>query len=412
MTKSKKRILFFIPTFPVASETFIEREVYKLVERNQLDIEVVALNSAGEFNYRELEFKAKYAKLKFSDVALGLISFLLGHPTRLLKAFNYSRQNNKKSFLLNIYMVLKAVGYAYVLKTISAQQLHAHFFSEASTLGFLIAILLDIKFSMSGHAKDVFGLGEHGPELIKQKVSYSEFVVLCNKRAYLSCLSQVGEEDRTKVYIEHHGVDFSVLTKLKLFSKTPDSYEWDIFFQGRYVEKKGLIYLLTAVKTLADQNVFVKLAIVGFGKGYEQYQNYVNTYGLNDRIYFVNLGKAISNDALLLEMNKAKIIVSPNIDASGDSDGVPNIILEAGMLSKPVITTNAGSIEELVINGESGLIVDQKDSNQIATAILKLRADSSLGARIGFKLHELVKANFDLDINITKLEKLLLGTAD
>jgi glycosyltransferase involved in cell wall biosynthesis len=76
--------------------------------------------------------------------------------------------------------------------------------------------------------------------------------------------------------------------------------------------------------------------------------------------------------------------------------GIPNVLVEASAARVAVITTRFGSVEELVRDGETGLLVPARDPAALAEAILGLAADDSRRQRLAEAGHRLVAEQFDL----------------
>jgi colanic acid/amylovoran biosynthesis glycosyltransferase len=400
------KVLFLIPAFPVASETFIEREIRELYRRDKIKVQVVSFHKAAEFNFAELSEITHYVKLQLGDIARGELFFLVKNPKVLMNTLALVLQTSP-NVIANMYLWLKSVGYAYKLRDYDFDQLHAHFFSQPSTIGLVIAMLLNKKFSVSGHAKDVFDTAKSSdskPQLIKQKMRYARFAVLCNYKAMLACQSKTDISDTNKVHLLYHGVDLSAQ-----IAEDVSPSESRLYFVGRFVQKKGLIYLLEAAKIIKEHIVKFRLFIAGYGPDYAFLKNFVLSNDLIKEVEFVNDNRGIDNATSLNYMNHASIVVVPAIDIdSGDSDGIPNVILEAGMLRKPVITTDAGSITEIVKSGYNALVVQQKNEQELAAAIMQLLADPKMQRSLGQNLRQVVESKFDLAKNITRLEDLFV----
>ena len=58
-------------------------------------------------------------------------------------------------------------------------------------------------------------------------------------------------------------------------------------------------------------------------------------------------------------------------EADGDRDGIPNVLVEALAMGVPAVATRVSSIPEIVIEGETGLTVDQEDSEALSVAVIK-----------------------------------------
>jgi glycosyltransferase involved in cell wall biosynthesis len=76
--------------------------------------------------------------------------------------------------------------------------------------------------------------------------------------------------------------------------------------------------------------------------------------------------------------------------------GVPNVIIEALAASHAVVTTRFGSVEELIRDGETGLIVPPRDPQALADALERLATDPTLRRRLADAGHERVCREYDL----------------
>ena len=188
-----------------------------------------------------------------------------------------------------------------------------------------------------------------------------------------------------------------------------DKSKFHVLYAGRFTEKKGIEYLLEAMLISQNSNPDIILHIIGYGSDYEKYKKFVSVNNLNLNVQFINDGKGSSNTDLIKYIKAVDVFAMPSIETqNGDSDGIPNTILEVGYCKKPLITTNAGSITEVVEHGKSGLIVQQRSAKDIAEAILKIKNDRELADKLSLSLSSIVESNFDIFTNVKKLETLLL----
>lgn len=78
-------------------------------------------------------------------------------------------------------------------------------------------------------------------------------------------------------------------------------------------------------------------------------------------------------------------------------EGIPRVLLEAGICARAVITTKVPGCTDVIVHGENGWLVPPRDPQSLAAAILHLLADEKLRHRLGARLAQDVKANFSLD---------------
>jgi glycosyltransferase involved in cell wall biosynthesis len=87
----------------------------------------------------------------------------------------------------------------------------------------------------------------------------------------------------------------------------------------------------------------------------------------------------------------------------GDRDGLPNVLMEAQSQSLAVLSTRAGAIDELIVDGESGLLVAQGDCDALAGGLARLIGDPGLRARLGAAGAARLASYFSLDRGIDRL---------
>lgn len=398
---NKKRILYFVPTFPVLSETFIEREISKMVALGNVDITVIALakgrgsmtaNSERVTVFRRLDWQACIKATKY---------FLL-KPFSLLqiltRTFGIASFNPK-----NFYVFLKAVGYAQIFEEYKPEHIHVHFLSEPSTIVLVVSQILDVPFSVSGHAKDVFLTGT----LISQKVDKAKFVTICNTFAYNKCLEILHTTSNNKVHKIFHGIDPKTFEGISKLIK-PNRI---VLFMGgtRLVEKKGIKYMIEACRILKDMHIDFQLDLVGFGEMANEIIDLVVKQNLGDVVNIHGGGKGMPFEEVVEYYKMADIFLLPSIEASnGDTDGVPTVVIEAAMSKLPVISTNAGGVSDL-IDSSNGIVVPQRDAKAIADAVITLIQNPDLRKTLGQKAYDKAVITFDLDKNIKQLEALLVA---
>ena len=105
----------------------------------------------------------------------------------------------------------------------------------------------------------------------------------------------------------------------------------------------------------------------------------------------------------------ANVFVLPSvIDPDGGMDNLPTVIMEAMATGLPVVSTNVGGIPEMVIENETGFLVQPGDIAAIAGAIQTVINDCSLAARVGHAGYERAKGLFSIKKNVRELSTLLM----
>jgi glycosyltransferase involved in cell wall biosynthesis len=91
------------------------------------------------------------------------------------------------------------------------------------------------------------------------------------------------------------------------------------------------------------------------------------------------------------------------VDPEGDRDGLPTVLLEAMALGTPVISTRVAGIPEMIDDGHTGLLVDERDAPALADAIAAVLDSPALQARLRAGALERVQRDFSLTGNVRRL---------
>ena len=106
------------------------------------------------------------------------------------------------------------------------------------------------------------------------------------------------------------------------------------------------------------------------------------------------------------QSNIEKVLSAADIVVlTSDNEGTPLSLIQAGMAGLPVVTTNVGSVPEIVLDGVTGIITDL-DMQEIANALEKLATDKALQERLGLAAQEFTLANFGVERLVHDHEEL------
>ena len=160
--------------------------------------------------------------------------------------------------------------------------------------------------------------------------------------------------------------------------------KFKILFVGRHIERKGIRYLIEAAKYLPRDKFEIR--IVGGGDLTEQLKKQAAL--LDERretkdertqsASIIFTGK-LSPEDLANEYRTANVFTLPAIvDSKGDTEGLGVVLIEAMELGLPIVASNVGGIPDVVIDGESGILVPEKDPEALADAFKRLEENPSL----------------------------------
>ena len=150
---------------------------------------------------------------------------------------------------------------------------------------------------------------------------------------------------------------------------------------GRMVDKKGFRYLLEAAPAILRDRPDVRLVLGGQGDLLEEHRAQASSSGVGDRILFPG---GLSHPRVLELLAAAEVFAMPSVrDAAGNIDGLPVVVLEAMAAGTPVVATDLAGMPLAVVDGETGLLVPEKDPQALARAIGRLLDDPARARTLG-----------------------------
>jgi len=205
-----------------------------------------------------------------------------------------------------------------------------------------------------------------------------------------------------KVEVIHHGTDieeFVHTTASPLSVKRglgiPDDC-LTVGVVGRIAPEKGHLILLQAAALLGDRYP-LRYVIVGDGPSEAAVRDAVRTLGLEDRVVFAGFRDDVNNVIAALD-----ILTLP----STWNEPCAAVVQQAMALCKPVVGTRAGGTPEMIMEGETGVLVPPSDAPALADAIARLAGDAFLRKRLGAAGRERVESRFSLSLMTDRIEAL------
>ena len=150
---------------------------------------------------------------------------------------------------------------------------------------------------------------------------------------------------------------------------------YNILYVGRFDAKKGVDFLISALREPINKGYKIKLTVVGFGEMEQKLKSLVKELNLEKYVEFK--GYIPFGDKLFTEYKKADIFVLPSLE-----DKHPKTPLEAMAFGVPVIATNTGTVPKYVINEKTGLLIKPTSSQEISESIIRLINDNSLRKKL------------------------------
>jgi colanic acid/amylovoran biosynthesis glycosyltransferase len=398
MPPETPRVGYVAKVFPRLSETFIVTELLAH-ERAGLDVEVFSLRPSQDRGAHadHGRLRAPVTELPSTTPTLGA---LLDEAAAAAELFDVwaMRQEARDQHPREL---LQAMRLARLVHERGIGHLHAHFASLAATVTRLAAGLAGVPYSVTAHAKDIFH-EDVRPEHLRRVLGDAAAVVTVSD-FNVEHLRAVCPDLGDRLVRIHNGLELGRLAAAPHAPRAPR-----IVGVGRLVEKKGFADLIDACDVLVRAGHQFECRIVGGGVLADELEARVRGLGLQEVVTFT--GPA-SQEVVHAEMAAAAVLAAPCVvGTDGNRDGLPTVLLEGMALGTPCVATPVTGIPEAVVDGETGLLVPERDPPALAAALARLLGDEPLRAGLARRARAHVEAHFDIDTNTAAWRAAALRT--
>lgn len=309
---------------------------------------------------------------------------------------------DKISYMLTGRRPAKQSSYEKIVVNREAQLLHGHFgWSAATTVPLKRSLGLPLVTTFYG--VDVSALPKQNGWLEVYKQLFEEgdlFLVEGNQMkqslAGLGCPID-------KIAIQHIGVD---VEKIEFKTrKPPKDGKIRILMCGSFIPKKGIPFGIEAFTEVRRERDDIQLIIVGDGHMRPQIESLIEHLGISTSVSLLGYRTHVE---YLEQASKAHIFMAPSLtDDYGDSEGgAPTVLLEMQAAGLPVISTFHADIPEVVVDGESGFLVAERNSDALAEKLLFLIEHPDLWESMGLAGRKHIERNYNIRIEAEKLERI------
>ncbi len=202
-----------------------------------------------------------------------------------------------------------------------------------------------------------------------------------------------------KMVVNYNGADASRFV--------PGEKQKLILFAGRWVEKKGVDTLVSALIAVREKLGGWRVRLVGDGDLKPQLEARLKAAGMD-----VELPGWVQPADMPREYAEAMIVCVPSRRAStGDAEGLPTVCVEAMLSGCAIAATRHAGIPECVRDGETGWLVAEGDHAALGERLAHMTGDVAATCAMGDKGRELALKDFNLERQSARLQDLLLGVA-
>jgi glycosyltransferase involved in cell wall biosynthesis len=291
------------------------------------------------------------------------------------------------------------------------EHVHVHFANRAAHTALFLKEISGIPFSITAHGQDFMkDLGSD--DLLREICAAAEFVAAETDYSR-ELLCQRCPDSAAKIHRVYNGIGLERFPMTNGEPPGPPRSEQPvaapyqaprIISVGRLVEFKGFEHLIDACAELARRGFDFACDIIGDGPLRETLRSKIAKLNLSSRI---NLLGSLSQKAVLEKLRDADIFaLASTADAQGATDVFPTVILEAMASARPVVSTRLAGIPELVVDGETGVLVSPGDTAALTKALQHLVCDGELRLRYGRAGRTRIEQHFRIEDTVAPLLKL------
>lgn len=407
MTTTAPRLAVLVKGWPRLSETFIAQELVALQEAGHR-FDIWSLRHPTDIKRHPLHDR-------FSGQVHYLPEYLHDEPQRVMtardaaaalpgyaKAYEIWRADLRRDPSHNR---IRRFGQACVLATelpAETRAMYAHFLHTPSSVARYAAIMRDLPWSFSAHAKDIWTSPEWEKREKLQGSTYgAAFGATCTAigAKHLRSLA----DDPARIELIYHGLDLSRFPAPPTRDPRRPDDPLHMLSVGRLVEKKGFDRLLQAFEQLPAALNW-RWTHIGGGTLAAELETQADTAGLSDRIIWKD---ACDQPEVLADMRRADLFVLPSrIAEDGDRDGLPNVLMEAASQRLPILSTPVSAIPEFIETGTHGVLASD-DPAALAAAICDLANAPQRASRMADAAYDRLLAEFRMDPGIARLSERL-----
>ena len=374
------RLGYLYSRYPVISQTFCDAEMLAL-ERRGIELVIGSvyppLTSLRHEYIARLRAPIHYAPPQEILKILERNAKTTGKwPRNLVEKHDHKYGPGAKAEL----RARNALYFADFFTRANVHHVHVHFANRAAHTALFLKEISGIPFSVTAHGQDFMkDLGSD--DLLREICAAAEFVAAETDYSR-DLLRQRCPASPAKIHRVYNGIDLERFSMPRCDTARPAIAPYhvpQIVSVGRLVTFKGFDDLIDACAELQRRGADFICEIIGDGPLREMLQAKIERLDLSSRVHLLG---SLSQNAVLEKLQAADLFaLASTTDAQGATDIFPTVILEAMASARPVVSTRLAGIPELVLDGDTGILVSPGDASALTEALQRLVYDRELRLR-------------------------------
>ena len=391
-------VCYVLKSFPTPSETFVADEAVGLVDAG-LDICIFHLQQGQtdvlHNSSRRLLNEGRAQLLSETSRKTVLLAlFILGvrRPLAIASLLWKLRKEPER------WMWAKAAPYALHCLRRRVGYLHAHFADINLEYTYILSQLTGIPYGVTTHRSD----------LIDDPLPVSKAATLFAGASRLITISLFNSElmcekfavNPQSIHLVHCGVrleDFIFRQKKRRSSCAP----LRILSVGRLVHEKGHDVLIRALAILKDVKRDLQVQIIGAGPERRSLQKLADDLQVADRVELLGVRQ---HDFVQRALEQSDLFV-----LASRSEGIPVACMEAMATGTPIIATRTNGLPELVLHGETGLLVEPDDASSLANAIAWAMDHPAEAQAMAYSARKKIETDFNRELITFQLRNIFFS---
>ena len=222
--------------------------------------------------------------------------------------------------------------------------------------------------------------------------------IICNAEALKGLMVSRFSVDPARIAVVPNAVDSHYFHS----DSTGRAPEPTVLYVGRLVEDKDPLNALEGFRVASERMPEARMEFVGNGPLEKEMERRIRQYGLESKVALLPAASDIRP-----YFNRAWVLTLPSA-----REASPNVIIEAMAMRLPVVATRVGGIPELVVHGETGLLVEPHDPADLGAALVSMLNDEQKRFSMGVAGRERVLERHTLEQMVRRTERVLLEAVE